>query len=137
MFVATGHDGSPLLLYREDGKIVKEIKYSPFGQVIRDTNPSLVLPIGYRGGIVLPYTEKLTLFNPKSIIYTPILYFMPNEKFRVYDAEITQWLTPDWESLVSPKLNELVSPLQLFPYRFVNNDPINAKHPYPHDALGK
>ena len=173
MFVATGHDGSPLLVYREDGKIVKEvnytnviiplhliflcvtrlilihiyqsdniffrlqIKYSPFGQVVRDTNPSVVLPIGYRGGIVLPYSEKLTLFNPKSIIYSPILYFMPESNFRVYDAEIAQWLTPDWESLVNPNSDKLVSPLQLFPYRFINNDPINAKHPYRHDARGK
>ena len=29
MFVATGHDGSPLLLYRADGKIVKEVSF-PF-----------------------------------------------------------------------------------------------------------
>ena len=62
---------------------------------------------------------------------------MPNEKFRVYDAEIAQWLTPDWENVVSPNGNELVSPFQLFPYRFINNDPINAKHPYHHDAMGK
>ena len=62
---------------------------------------------------------------------------MPNEKFRVYDAEIVQWLSPDWEELVSPNSNQLVSPLQLFPYRFINNDPINAKHPYQHDAMGK
>ena len=27
MFVATGHDGSPLLLYRADGKIVKEVSF--------------------------------------------------------------------------------------------------------------
>ena len=62
---------------------------------------------------------------------------MPNEKFRVYDAEIVQWLSPDWEELVSPNSNQLVSPLQLFPYRFINNDPINAKHPYQQDAMGK
>ena len=130
LYVATGHDGSPLLVYRADGKIVKEVKYSPFGQVISDTNPSFVLPIGYRGGIVLPYSEKQTAFNPTSITYSPILYFMPNEDFRVYDTEITQWLSPDWESLIDPNGDELVSPLQLFPYRFNNNDPINAKHPY-------
>ena len=62
---------------------------------------------------------------------------MPDANFRVYDAEIAQWLTPDWESLVDPNSDHLVSPLQLFPYRFINNDPINAKHPYRHDARGK
>ena len=86
---------------------------------------------------MLPYLEKLSLFNPKSIIYSPILYFMPDANFRVYDAEIAQWLTPDWESLVDPNSDHLVSPLQLFPYRFINNDPINAKHPFRHDARGK
>ena len=105
--------------------------------MVRDTNPSVILPLGYRGGIVLPYSEKMTLFNPNSIIYTPVLYFMPNEKFRVYDAEISQWLNPDWENLIAPDGDDLVSPLQLFPYRFTNNDPINAKHPYRQDARGK
>ena len=62
---------------------------------------------------------------------------MPNEKFRVYDAEIVQWLSPDWENFVSPNGNELVSPLQLFPYRYINNDPINGKHLYLQGAMGK
>ena len=62
---------------------------------------------------------------------------MPNERFRVYDAEILQWLTPDWENLIAPNGDDLVSPHQLFPYGFANNDPINAKHPSRHDARGK
>ena len=114
-----------------------QIKYSPFGQIVRDTNPSMALPIGFRGGIVLPYSTKMSLLDSSAVVYGPILYFMPNDNFRVYDSEIAQWLNPEWEGLASPNGASLVSPLQLFPYRFVNNDPINAKHPFHNDAIGK
>ena len=43
---------------------------------------------------------------------------------RVYHPRIVQYLNPDWESLlVAPMEN----PLDLFVYRFRNNDPVNRE----------
>ena len=108
MLVATDFDGSPVLVYRPDGSVIKEIAYSPFGRVIKDTNPNMELPLGYRGGIVAPNHRGQLLF-------------MPEEK-RFYDSEIGQWFNPDWKRLMSP----LTSPFDLFQYRFENNNPIRV-----------
>jgi hypothetical protein len=40
---------------------------------------------------------------------------------RVYDPSIAQWLTPEWEHLVS----RLKNPQDIFVYRFRGNDPIS------------
>ena len=71
--------------------------------------------------------------NPNQMsLHGPILYCMQNEGFRIYDSEIAQWLNPAWEGVGSPNGGHLISPLQLFPYRFHNNDPVSAPE---HDTL--
>ena len=105
VLIATDHLGSPLLVFKPDGSIVKEIKYSPFGQIMEDTNPGLSIPLGFQGSILLSNV--------------PLVY-MPRER-RMYHPDLVQFLNPDWEALHG----QITNPLQLFVYRFHNNDPIN------------
>ena len=104
LHVATDQVGTPIVIFSNDGTINKEVKYSPFGNVVKDSSPNMRLPIGFRGGLVLSGGNTLTMISG-----------------RVYDSEIAQWLNPDWESLQ----NKFVSPSALFVYRFYNNDPVN------------
>jgi hypothetical protein len=105
LLVATDQAGTPILVFRSDGTVLKEMKYSPFGLKVSDSNPNMEFPIGFMGGIVSSHA--------------PTMYHM--SEGRVFDAEISQWICPDWESLQ----DDLESPHQLFVYRFRNNDPIN------------
>lgn len=107
LLVATDQVGTPILVFRSDGTVLKEMKYSPFGVKVSDSNPSMEFPIGYMGSIVNNHATTL--------------YHMAEG--RVYDAEIYQWVCPDWERLQ----DELTSPHQLFVYRFRNNDPVNPE----------
>ena len=43
----------------------------------------------------------------------------------MYHPRIVQYLNPDWESLLSG--SALENPLDLFVYRFRNNDPVNRE----------
>lgn len=121
LLVATDHLGTPVLVFRQpedpadDGApvvVVKEVRYSPFGSLLYDSNPDAVLPVGFMGGLTLPHLKDA--------------YFMPDAR-RVYSAQIGQWLSPRWEPLLAR--GSLVSPLQLFVYRFFNNDPVNGREP--------
>uniref|UniRef100_A0A1B6CCY7 Tenascin-like protein n=1 Tax=Clastoptera arizonana TaxID=38151 RepID=A0A1B6CCY7_9HEMI len=105
-YVATDQNGSPLALFDTNGNIIKELRRTPFGRIIRDSNPDFYLPIDYHGGIPDPHTGLLYL----------------NKHW--YDPAVGQWMTPDWESLA----NELTAPTDVFIYRFHNNDPINPKN---------
>ena len=69
--------------------MIKEISYSPFGRVVRDTSPNMKLPVGFRGGVVVAN-------NPSSLL------FMTEEK-KFYDADIGQWFCPGRPSLYYSK----------------------------------
>ncbi|XP_073990846.1 teneurin transmembrane protein Ten-m isoform X3 [Rhodnius prolixus] len=103
IYVATDQNGSPLAFFDTNGNMIKEVRRSPFGHLMVDTNPDLVVLVGYQGGIPDPHTGFLYL------------------RKRWYDPQFGQWITPDWERLA----NELTAPTDIFIYRFQNNDPIN------------
>ena len=67
--------------------MIKEVSYSPFGRVVRDTNPNMKLPVGFRGGVVVAN-------NPSSLL------FMTEER-KFYDADIGQWFCPGKPSLIT------------------------------------
>ena len=46
---------------------------------------------------------------------------------RVYDPVLGQWMTPGWETLV----NNMVSPFNIFSYRYINNNPYNPTNNRP------
>ncbi|EFN78238.1 Teneurin-3 [Harpegnathos saltator] len=104
-YVATDQNGSPLALFDTNGNLIKEMRRTPFGRIIKDTNPDFYLPIDFHGGLLDPNT-KLIYLNK-----------------RLYDPTLGQWMTPAWEQMA----NELTTPTDIFIYRFRNNDPINFK----------
>ncbi|CAK9830532.1 Ten-m [Anthophora retusa] len=104
-YVATDQNGSPLALFDTNGNLIKEMRRTPFGKIIKDTNPDFYLPIDFHSGLLDPNT-KLVYLNK-----------------RLYDPTVGQWMTPAWEQMA----NELTTPTDIFIYRFRNNDPINFK----------
>ncbi|XP_049291107.1 teneurin-m isoform X9 [Anopheles funestus] len=106
-YVATDQNGSPIALFDIGGAIVKEIRRTPFGKIVKDTNPGLFVPIDFHGGLLDPNTR---------------LVYMEQ---RLYDTGVGQWMTPAWEQLAT----EMRHPTDVFIYRFHNNDPINRREP--------
>ncbi|XP_050561292.1 teneurin-m-like isoform X9 [Spodoptera frugiperda] len=109
-YVATDQNGSPLVVFDVNGEIVKEIKRSPFGKIVKDTNPEFYIPVDFQGGIYDDYTNLIYLDG------------------RLYDPVVGQWMTPSWEHLAS----KLHLPTDIFIYRFKNNDPINRNQNTPY-----
>ena len=103
LFVASDHQGSPQIIFRADGTVDKNVKFSIFGQILSDSNPNMAFPVTFKGGLDLG--NGLYLINQ-----------------RIYDPVLKQWLNPDWQSLVQP----LDHPESLHVYRFDLNDPINS-----------
>ncbi|KAG8184007.1 hypothetical protein JTE90_024464 [Oedothorax gibbosus] len=106
-FVACDHLGSPVVVFNADGKIVKKIVRSPFGEIVTDSNPDFLLYIDYSGGIRDPFT-RLVFFNDRG----------------PYQPEAGQWLYPRWED-IEKVLN---APYNIHPYRFRSNDPLSVYH---------
>lgn len=106
-YVASDQNGSPLALFDINGNLIKEIRRTPFGSVVLDTNPDFYLPVDFHGGIMDPNTRLLYLNK------------------RLYDPVVGQWMTPAWEQLAT----KLTTPTDVFIYRFHNNDPINPQRP--------
>lgn len=103
-YIATDQNGSPLALFDINGNLIKEIRRTPFGAIVLDTNPDFYLPVDFHGGILDPNTKLVYL------------------KKRLYDPTVGQWMTPAWENLAT----KLSTPTDIFIYRFQNNDPINS-----------
>ena len=112
-----------MAVFDAKGKLVKEVMRSPFGRVIRDSNPSMDLPIDFRGGLIDQYTRLIHMKAPHSNI---------NGEGRVYDTLLGQWMTPKVFGGVSKIGEEMRSPFDVFAYRFMNNDPINMNRNFFH-----
>ncbi|XP_044314730.1 teneurin-m isoform X1 [Drosophila rhopaloa] len=106
-YVATDQNGSPLAFIDLNGGIVKEMKRTPFGRIIKDTKPDFFVPIDFHGGLIDPHTK---------LVYT---------EQRQYDPHVGQWMTPLWETLAT----EMSHPTDVFIYRYHNNDPVNPNRP--------
>ena len=107
LYVACDQLGSPVLVFKSNGNVVKHMRYGPFGEKFDDSQPNMHLPLGYRGGIASSHGTFLHLQG------------------RIYEPKIKQWLSPDWRSLQ----DNVQSPLDIFIYRFMSNNPLAASRP--------
>ena len=100
--VATDVVGTPKVVAKADGTVVKTLRHDAYGKVMADSAPSFDLPVGFAGGIV----DAVTGF---------VRYGL-----RTYDPESAQFLTSDPSRWVG-------SPRNL--YAYVDGDPVAQRDP--------
>lgn len=100
-YVACDSVGSPRAVFSNKGRLVKEIFYSPYGEVYQDTNPDFQLVIGFQGGLYDPSTRLVHLGR------------------RDYDTLAGRWTSPNHE--LWGELSKEPKPFNL--YAFKNNCP--------------
>ncbi|XP_043910272.1 teneurin-1 isoform X2 [Protopterus annectens] len=104
-YVACDNSGTPLAIYSSRGQVIKEILYTPYGDIYQDTNPDFQVVIGFHGGLYDPLT-KLVHLGQKD-----------------YDAIAGRWTVPNhgiWN-----ELNNSPKPFNL--YSFQNNYPVGSQ----------
>ncbi|XP_017559200.1 teneurin-1 [Pygocentrus nattereri] len=101
-YVACDNTGTPRAIFSSRGKIVKEILYTPYGDIYQDSNPSFQLIIGFHGGLYDPLT-KLIHFGRRD-----------------YDVVAGRWTAPDYN--LWSELSANPKPFNL--YAFKNNCPV-------------
>ncbi|XP_019739458.1 teneurin-1 [Hippocampus comes] len=101
-YVACDSVGTPRAVFSSKGRLVKEILYTPYGEVYQDTNPDFQLIIGFHGGLYDPLTRLVHLGR------------------RDYDTLAGRWTSPNHELWV--ELSKEPRPFNL--YAFKNNCPM-------------
>uniref|UniRef100_A0AAY4CRM4 Teneurin transmembrane protein 1 n=1 Tax=Denticeps clupeoides TaxID=299321 RepID=A0AAY4CRM4_9TELE len=103
-YVACDNMGTPRAIFSSRGKIVKEILYTPYGDIYQDTNPHFQLIIGFHGGLYDPQT-KLVHFGRRD-----------------YDVVAGRWTAPNYN--IWGELSSDPKPFNL--YSFKNNCPVGS-----------
>lgn len=101
-YVASDNTGSPRAIFSSQGELIKEVQYTPYGEIYQDSNPSFHLIIGFHGGLYDPFT-KLIHFGRRD-----------------YDVVAGRWTTPDYNLWAELSANP--KPFNL--YTFKNNCPV-------------
>ncbi|XP_077387511.1 teneurin-1 isoform X1 [Festucalex cinctus] len=101
-YVACDGVGTPRAVFSSKGRLVKEILYTPYGEIYRDTNPDFQLIVGFHGGLYDPLTRLLHLGR------------------RDYDTLAGRWTSPNHE--LWAELSKEPRPFNL--YAFKNNCPV-------------
>ncbi|XP_042274855.1 teneurin-1 isoform X1 [Thunnus thynnus] len=101
-YVACDSVGTPRAVFSSKGRLVKEILYTPYGEVYQDTNPDFQLVIGFHGGLYDPFTRLVHLGR------------------RDYDTLAGRWTSPNHE--LWGELSKEPKPFNL--YAFKNNCPV-------------
>lgn len=101
-YVACDSVGSPRAVFSSKGRLVKEILYTPYGEVYQDTNPDFQLVIGFHGGLYDPFTRLVHLGR------------------RDYDTLAGRWTSPNHE--LWSELSKEPKPFNV--YAFKNNCPV-------------
>ncbi|KAF3838050.1 hypothetical protein F7725_009818 [Dissostichus mawsoni] len=96
-YVACDSVGTPRAVFSNKGRLVKEILYTPYGEVYQDTNQDFQLVIGFHGGLYDPLT-----------------------RLRDYDTLAGRWTSPNHE--LWGELSKEPKPCNV--YAFKNNCPV-------------
>lgn len=124
------HNKSPVAVVNGARRIAKEIRYSPFGETVYDSNEHLQIVLGYRGGIYDPDT-RLVHFADRSMVQQSTKFKQQNlagtQYFSGvdYDPAIGQMATPDYSVLLG-KRERIPKPLKDYQIW----DPVNPVPPY-------
>ncbi|XP_048400349.1 teneurin-1 isoform X3 [Stegostoma tigrinum] len=103
-YITCDNTGTPLAVFSNTGQLIKQIHYTPYGDIYQDSNPDFQVIIGFHGGLYDPLTKLLHLGR------------------RDYDVVSGRWTTPNynlWE-----ELNNNLFPFNL--YSFKSNNPIST-----------
>ncbi|OBS71102.1 hypothetical protein A6R68_00356, partial [Neotoma lepida] len=101
-YVACDNTGTPLAVFSSRGQVIKEILYTPYGDIYHDTFPDFQVIIGFHGGLYDFLTKLVHLGQ------------------RDYDVVAGRWTTPNHH--IWKQLNLLPKPFNL--YSFENNYPV-------------
>ncbi|XP_006541555.1 teneurin-1 isoform X3 [Mus musculus] len=101
-YVACDNMGTPLAVFSSRGQVIKEILYTPYGDIYHDTYPDFEVIIGFHGGLYDFLTKLVHLGQ------------------RDYDVVAGRWTTPNHH--IWKQLNLLPKPFNL--YSFENNYPV-------------
>ncbi|XP_036595867.1 teneurin-1 isoform X5 [Trichosurus vulpecula] len=101
-YVACDNTGTPLAVFSSRGQVIKEILYTPYGDIYQDTYPDFQVIIGFHGGLYDSLTKLVHLGQ------------------RDYDVVAGRWTTPNHH--IWKHLNTLPKPFNL--YSFENNYPV-------------
>uniref|UniRef100_A0A8C0QTX3 Teneurin-1 n=1 Tax=Canis lupus dingo TaxID=286419 RepID=A0A8C0QTX3_CANLU len=101
-YVACDNTGTPLAVFSSRGQVIKEILYTPYGDIYHDTYPDFQVIIGFHGGLYDLLTKLVHLGQ------------------RDYDVVAGRWTTPNHH--IWKQLNLLPKPFNL--YSFENNYPV-------------
>ncbi|KAM6151151.1 teneurin-1 isoform 2-T2 [Rhynchocyon petersi] len=101
-YVACDNTGTPLAVFSSRGQVIKEVLYTPYGDIYHDTYPDFQVIIGFHGGLYDFLTKLVHLGQ------------------RDYDVVAGRWTTPNHH--IWKQLNLLPKPFNL--YSFENNYPV-------------
>uniref|UniRef100_A0A8C4YE55 Teneurin-1 n=1 Tax=Gopherus evgoodei TaxID=1825980 RepID=A0A8C4YE55_9SAUR len=101
-YVACDNSGTPLAIFSSRGQVIKEILYTPYGDIYQDTYPDFQVIIGFHGGLYDSLTKLVHLGQ------------------RDYDVIAGRWTMPNHH--VWKHLNTIPKPFNL--YSFENNYPV-------------
>eukprot|EP00062_Callorhinchus_milii_P001146 gi/632936225/ref/XP_007893009.1/ PREDICTED: teneurin-1 [Callorhinchus milii] len=103
-YITCDNMGTPLAVFSSSGQLVKQVQYTPYGDISYDSNPDFQVIIGFHGGLYDPLTNLVHLGR------------------RDYDVLAGRWTTPNhnlWRDL-----NSNLFPFNL--YSFKNNNPVST-----------
>ncbi|XP_032052244.1 teneurin-1 isoform X5 [Aythya fuligula] len=101
-YVACDNTGTPLAVFSSRGQVIKEILYTPYGEIYQDTNPDFQVIIGFHGGLYDSLTKLVHLGQ------------------RDYDVIAGRWNNSNHH--IWKHLNAVPQPFNL--YSFENNYPV-------------
>ncbi|XP_067903490.1 teneurin-1 isoform X4 [Heterodontus francisci] len=103
-YITCDNTGTPLAVFSNSGQLIKQIQYTPYGDIHEDSNSDFQVIIAFHGGLYDPLTKLLHLGR------------------RDYDVMSGRWTTPNYN--LWKDLNINLFPFNL--YSFKNNNPVST-----------